>query len=41
MEALDKPTKYGDSAWTHISNIEIACDLNDEASIDWKHYTKG
>jgi hypothetical protein len=40
MEAFDKPTKYTDSAWTHISNIEIACDLNDDASLDWKLYTK-
>ena len=40
MEAFDKPTKYTDSALTHISNIEIACDLNDDASLDWKLYTK-
>ena len=31
MEALDKPSKQTDSAWTHISNIEIPCDLNDDA----------
>lgn len=40
MEALDKPSKQTDSAWTHISNIEIACDLNDDACLGWKLYTK-
>jgi hypothetical protein len=40
MESFDKPTKYTDSALTHISNIEIACDLNDDASLGWKLYTK-
>jgi hypothetical protein len=41
MEALEKPTKHSDSAWTYISNIEIACDLNSDESLDWRHYTKG
>jgi hypothetical protein len=40
MEAFDKPTKYTDSALTHISNIEIACDLNDDEPLNWKLYTK-
>lgn len=40
MEALDKPSKETDSAWTHISNIEIACDLNDDDCLGWKLYTK-
>jgi len=40
MEVLDKPSKQTDSAWTHISNIEIACDLNDDDCLGWKLYTK-
>jgi hypothetical protein len=40
MEALDKPSKETESAWTHISNIEIACDLNDDDCLGWKLYTK-
>lgn len=38
MEALEKPTKYGDSAWLHILNMEIACDLLSNESLDWKLY---
>ena len=31
MELLEKQTKYNKSAWSHIINIERACDLdNDE-----------
>ena len=40
MEALDKPSKETDSAWTHINNIEIACDLNNDDCLGWKLYTK-
>jgi hypothetical protein len=40
MEALDKPSKQTDSAWTHVSNIEIACDLNNDDCLGWVHYTK-
>ncbi len=25
----------GDPAWANISNIEIACDLNDDNSLSW------
>lgn len=34
-------TRYSDSAYTHISNIEIACDLNSDESLRWKLFTKG
>lgn len=27
---------YADEAWHNISNIEIACDLTDKASFEWK-----
>ena len=26
---------FADEAWHNISNIEIACDLNDSAPLDW------
>ncbi len=26
---------FAEEAWHNISNIEIACDLNDSASLDW------
>lgn len=32
---FDKATKYSDSAWTHLNNIEIACDLDDNESLNW------
>ena len=38
MEALDKPSKQTNSAWTHINNIEIACDVNDNESLSWNLY---
>jgi hypothetical protein len=40
MEALDKPSKQTDSAWTHINNIEIACNLDDDDCLGWVLYTK-
>ncbi len=35
MERFDKASKYTESAWTHIINMEIACDLNDNESLRW------
>ena len=26
---------FADEAWHNITNIEIACDLNDDTSLDW------
>jgi len=28
-------TIYADEAWCNISNIEIACDLNDDECLEW------
>ena len=28
-------TIFADQAWHNVSNIEIACDLNDDASLSW------
>lgn len=34
------PTRTCESAITHINNIEIACDLTSDESMDWKLYSK-
>jgi hypothetical protein len=39
-EAFDKPTEVSDTAWTLISNIEVACDLSSEDSLTWKPFSK-
>ena len=31
---------FADEAWHNISNIEIACDLNSNESLDWKSRAK-
>ena len=31
---------FADEAWHNISNIEIACDLNNEESLDWESRVK-
>ena len=35
---LTKPTTHADMACTHLNNIEIACDLNDNESLNWVSY---
>ena len=35
MENFKKTTGFAEEAWHHISNIEIACDLKDDAPNDW------
>lgn len=34
-ETFKKTTGFADEAWHHISNIEIACDLTDDAPLEW------
>ena len=34
-DEFKKTTGLADEAWHHISNIEIACDLEDDASLHW------
>jgi len=34
------PTDEADEAWVHLNNIEIACDLTTEESLDWKLFTR-
>lgn len=40
MSVLDKPTKYSHGAWTHVCNIERACDLTNDESLSWRKYSK-
>jgi hypothetical protein len=37
-ELFYKPSKYADWGWTHLNNIEIACDINTDESLTWKLY---
>lgn len=39
-EAFEAKTQMCDEAWTHFSNIEIACDLSNDESLRWKPYNK-
>ena len=32
---------FADEAWHNVSNIEIACDLNDDAPLHWASQIKG
>lgn len=34
-ETFKQSTEFAEQAWHHISNIEIACDLNDDAPSNW------
>ena len=34
-ETFQKPTPMSDECWTHLNNIEIACDLTSEESLSW------
>ena len=35
-EKFQRPTKTSDDAWTLLNNIEIACDLSDTESLNWR-----
>lgn len=37
---FEEPTPIADECWTHLNNIEIACDLNSEESLSWKEFKK-
>lgn len=37
-ETFQKPTPMADECWTHLNNIEIACDVNSEESLDWSSF---
>ena len=35
-ETFQKPTPMADECWTHLNNIEIACDLSSKECLSWK-----
>jgi len=35
-EFFEQPTAHSDEAWTHLNNIEIACDLSSDEALSWK-----
>ena len=39
-KSMDEQTVHADNGWTHISNIEIAIDLNNRDCMVWKEFTK-
>jgi hypothetical protein len=39
-ETFQKPTEHCDEAFTHLNNIEIACDLSSEESLAWGLFNK-
>ena len=39
-DEFKRTTGLADEAWHHISNIEIACDLKDDASLYWGKLVK-
>jgi hypothetical protein len=39
-ETFQKPTPMADECWTHLNNIEIACDLSSNESLEWKSFSE-
>ena len=39
-EVFERATPHSDECWTHFNNIEIACDLNSNESLNWKPFLK-
>ena len=37
-EKFQKQTPMSDECWTHLNNIEIACDLSSDESLTWKPF---
>ena len=38
-ERFERPTDMCDEAWSHFANIDIACDINSNESLDWKSFS--
>jgi hypothetical protein len=38
-ETFQKPTEMADECWTHLNNIEIACDLTSDESLTWTKFS--
>lgn len=39
-EIFQKPTPMADECWTHLNNIEIACDISSDESLTWKKFSE-
>jgi len=39
-ETFQKPTEMADECWTHLNNIEIACDLTSDESLTWTKFSE-
>lgn len=39
-ETFQKPTGMADECWTHLNNIDIACDLSSDESLGWELFSK-
>ena len=39
-EVFKQPTECADECWTHLNNIEIACDEQSDECLTWKLFTK-
>jgi hypothetical protein len=39
-ETFQKPTGMADECWTHLNNIEIACNLSSDESLGWELFSK-
>ena len=37
---FQQSTGMADECWTHFNNIEIACDLDSEESLNWELFDK-
>ena len=37
---FEQPTEMADECWTHLNNIEIACDLSTPESYSWAPFTR-
>jgi hypothetical protein len=35
---FEQPTGMADECWTHLNNIEIACDLSTDEPLSWKPF---
>ena len=37
---FETQTPMADECWTHLNNIEIACDLSSNESLEWKSFSE-
>jgi hypothetical protein len=39
-QGLDETFQMADECWTHLNNMEIACDLSSDESLTWKLFSE-